>query len=127
MTHTIYYIYYIETTTKKGHIMREQLYKIFVLGRSEKLATFCFTLFMIGCFLVVLSGNKPIKDYHDLLIFLIPTIPTLFFTIWFILALIVLGIEKLIIAPIEFVVYKLGIPKIKINVDVIWKYQQKKS
>ena len=107
--------------------MREQLYKIFVLCRNERLGTFCFTLFMISCLLVVFSGNKPSKDYYDLLILLIPTIPTLFFTTWFILALIVLGIEKLIIAPIEFVVYSLGIPKIKINVDVMWKYQQKKS
>lgn len=106
--------------------MREKLYTIFYLGRSEKLGMICFTLFMLGCFLLAfICGNKPIKDYYDLLIFIIPASPTLFFIAWFILALIVLGIEKLIIAPIEFVVYKLGIPKIKINVDVIWKYQQR--
>ena len=105
--------------------MRELLYTIFYIGRSKKLGKVCFTLFMIGIVLLVfVCGNKPIEDYHALLIFIIPTIPLLFFIAWFILALIVLGIEKLIIAPIEFVVYKLGIPKIKINVNVIWKYQQ---
>ena len=105
--------------------MRELLYTIFYIGRSKKLGKVCFTLFMIGTFLLVfVCGNKPVEDYHALLIFIIPTIPLLFFIAWFILALIVLGIEKLIIAPIEFVVYKLGIPKIKINVNVIWKYQQ---
>lgn len=104
--------------------MRELLYTIFYIGTSKELGKVCFTLFMIGVFLpVFVCGNKPIEDYHDLLIF-IPTIPLLFFIAWFVLALIVLGIEKFIIAPIEFVVYKLGIPKIKINVNVIWKYQQ---
>ena len=105
--------------------MKEKLYKIFDLVISEKLGMVCFTLFMIGIFLLVfVCGNKPIEDYHDLLIFIIPASPTLFFIAWFILALIVLCIENFIIAPIEFVVYKLGIPKIKINVEVIWKYQQ---
>ena len=106
--------------------MKEAFYKIFDLLRSEKLAMFCFTLFMIGIFLnVFIFGKNPIEDYYDLLIFIIPAIPILFFITWFILALIVLAIENFIIAPIEFVVYSLGIPKIKINVDVIWKYQQK--
>lgn len=97
--------------------MREIIYTIFYIGRNEKLGKVCFTLFMIGIFLYIFVC-------HDLLTFIIPAIPLLFFIAWFIFALIVLGIEKLIIAPIEFVVYKLGIPKIKINVDVIWKYQQ---
>lgn len=106
--------------------MKEAFYKIFDLMRNEKIGMFCFTLFMIGIFLIAfIYGNKPIEDYHDLLIFIIPAIPILFFIAWFILALIVLAIENFIIAPIEFVVYSLGIPKIKINVDVIWKYQQK--
>ena len=106
--------------------MREIIYSIFYIGMNKKLGMVCFTLFMIGVFLpVFVCGNKPIEDYHTLLIFYIPTIPLLFFIAWFIFALIVLGIEKFIIAPIEFVVYKLGIPKIKINVNVIWKYQQK--
>ena len=105
--------------------MREIIYTIFYIGRSEKLGKVCFTLYMIGLFLLVcVCGNEPVEDYHDLLIFIIPASPLLFFIAWFIFALIVLGIEKLIIAPIEFVVYKLGIPKIKINVNVIWKYQQ---
>lgn len=104
--------------------MRELLYTIFYIGRSKKLGKVCFTLFMIGTFLLVfVCGNKPIEDYHDLLIFIIPASPLLFFIAWFIFALIILGIEKFIIAPIEFVVYKLGIPKIKINVNVIWKCQ----
>ena len=104
--------------------MRELLYTIFYIGRSKKLGKVCFTLFMIGIFLLVfVCGNKPIEDYHDLLIFIIPASPLLFFIAWFIFALIILGIEKFIIAPIEFVVYKLGIPKIKINVNVIWKCQ----
>lgn len=106
--------------------MREKLYTIFDLGRSEKLAMFCLVLLVISTILsVFIYGNKPIEDYNDLLIFIIPAIPILFFITWFILALIVLAIENFIIAPIEFVVYSLGIPKIKINVDVIWKYQQK--
>ncbi len=105
--------------------MREILYKIFYIGRSEKLGMICFTLFMISNFILVfVCGNKPIEDYNDLLLPIILASPFLFFIAWFIFALIVLGIEKLIIA-IEFVVYNLGIPNIKINVNVIWKYQQK--
>ena len=99
--------------------MREMIYTIFYIGQNKKLGMVCFTLFMIGIFLQVCC-NEPLT-------FIIPVIPLLFFIAWFIFALIVLGIEKLIIAPIEFVVYKLGIPKIKINVDVIWKYQQSQS
>lgn len=97
--------------------MREIIYTIFYIGRSKKLGMVCFIPFMIGIFLQVFVSS-------NLLTFIIPASPLLFFIAWFILALIVLGIEKLIIAPIEFVVYKLGIPKIKINVNVIWKYQQ---
>ena len=96
--------------------MREMIYTIFYIGQNEKLGKVCFTLFMIGIFLPGCC-NEPLT-------FIIPASPLLFFIAWFIFAIIVLGIEKLIIAPIEFVVYKLGIPKIKINVDVIWKYQQ---
>ena len=106
--------------------MREQLYKIFDLllntSKNDKTIGFCFWFFGIVFFLIHFIFGK---DCDPLLI-IIPAIPTLFFIVWFILALIVLSIEKLIIA-IEFVVYKLGIPKIIINVNVIWKYQQKKS
>ena len=105
--------------------MRAIIYTLLYIGRKKKLGMVCFIPFMIGLFLqVCVCGNEPVEDYHDLLIFIIPAIPLLFFIAWFIFALIVLGIEKFIIAPIEFVVYKLGIPKIKINVNVIWKYQQ---
>ena len=104
--------------------MKEILYKIFDLARSEdnNLSVFCFLFMVIGWFLIIFIFGKNC----DPLLFIIPFFPTLFFITWFILALIILCIEKLIIA-IEFVVYKLGIPKIIINVDVIWKYQQKKS
>lgn len=104
--------------------MKEKLYKIFDLmisERSEKLAGFCLLFGVISLFLIVFIDGK--NPEHPLLM-IIPAFPTLFFITWFILALIVLCIEKLINA-IEFVVYKLGIPKIIINVNVIWKYQQK--
>lgn len=105
--------------------MRKIIYSIFDIGRSKRLAMFCFIHYMIGLFLYICGCcNKPVEDYGALLLFIIFASPLLFFIAWFIFALIVLGIEKLIIAPIEFVVYKLGIPKIKINVNVIWKYQQ---
>ena len=35
------------------------------------------------------------------------------------------GIIACITKCIEFIIFELGIPKIKINVDVSWKYQQK--
>ena len=103
--------------------MREKLYKIFDLGNSESIGLFCFCTFIASMFVIAFGCHKS-ESIITLIGFLFFT-PTLFFIIWFILAIIVLFIEKLIIAPIEFVVYELGIPKIKINVDVIWKYQQK--
>ena len=108
--------------------MKEAIYKIFDLAQSETLGLVGFISLFGGMFIeTFILGNKHIECYSDFLIFIIPAIPALFFITWLIFALIVLGIENLIIAPIEFVVYSLGIPKIKINVDVIWKYQQKKS
>lgn len=107
--------------------MKESFYKIFDLMTNKFIGLFCFVFFFAGMFVEgLICDNEPINDYHDLFMLVLPSlIPTAFFIIWFILAIIVLGIENFIIAPIEFVVYKLGIPKIKINVDVIWKYQQK--
>lgn len=106
--------------------MREKFYIIFDLVTSEKLGIFCSTLFFIGNFLFIfIYAKKPIENYYDYLFPIIAVSPILFFMLWLILAIIVLGIEKLVIAPIEFIVYELGIPKIKINVDVIWKYQQR--
>lgn len=105
--------------------MREIIYKIFDIGRSKRLGMFCFIPFMLGCFLpMFVNGSKPIENYNVILFSIILASPLLFFIAWFIFAIIVLSIEKLIIA-IEFVVYELGIPNIKINVNVIWKYQQK--
>ena len=107
--------------------MKEKLYTIFDLLTSKSLALFCLVFYFIGMYVnVLIWGNEPIKDYHDYFMFVLPSlIPTMFFIAWLILAIIVLAIENFIIAPIEFVVYKLGIPKIIINVDVIWKYQRK--
>ena len=105
--------------------MKEILYKIFDLvtsqSKSDKLTGYCLWFGVISLFLIIFIEGGSTE--HPLLI-IIPFLPTLFFITWFILALIVLCIEKLIIA-IEFVVYKLGIPKIIINVNVIWKDQRK--
>lgn len=74
--------------------MRELLYTIFYIGRSEKLGKVCFTLFMIGLFLqVCVCGHEPVEDYHDLLIFIIPTIPWLF-------------IGSIVVRPIYFLLKK---------------------
>ena len=109
--------------------MKEAIYKIFDLLESEKAGLFGGAFLMIGLFLMmIIHCNVDIEnEYVGFMSILLPFIPALFFILWLIFALIVLSIEKLIIAPIEFVVYSLGIPKIKINVDVIWKYQQKRS
>ena len=106
--------------------MKEKLYKIFDLVTSQrsgdKLVGFCLLFWVISLFLIIfIDGKNP-----EPLLMIIPLFPILFFITWFILALIVLCIEKLIIA-IEFVVYKLGIPKIIINVNVVWKYQQRNA
>ena len=104
--------------------MKEKLYKIFDLVDDHSIGAFCHFCFF-GSLLLPLLLSAFTKSNLVFIPSLLLLIPILFFIVWFILALIVLGIESLIIAPIEFVVYKLGIPKIKINVDVIWKYQQK--
>lgn len=107
--------------------MKEAFYKIFDLMTNEFIGLFCGLFLFIGLLVeaIIFSNVRIENDYGFLIVFIMPIIPAAFFITWFILALIVLGIENLIIAPIEFVVYSLGIPKIKINVDVIWKYQQK--
>ena len=71
--------------------MREQLYKIFDLllntSKNDKTIGFCYCFFGIVFFLIHFIFGK---DCDPLLI-IIPAIPTLFFIVWFILALIVLS------------------------------------
>ena len=107
--------------------MTKAIYKIFDLLDDRYIGLFCLIFGFIILFIsVTINDNKPIKDYNDFLMFILPAfIPSLFFIVWFILAILVFCVKTFIVAPIEFVVYELGIPKIKINVDVIWKYQQK--
>lgn len=107
--------------------MKKAIYKIFDLLQDRNIGLFCYGFLIVGLLILSIFSywNESANDYFDFIPLIIPFIPSLFFIGWLVFALIVFSIEALIVAPIEFVVYKLGIPKIKINVDVIWKYQQR--